>query len=123
MITENTLFILGAGASAAYGYPTGSELRRLIIKEFIADFHNSLFPDERIHLPNSSFIKEFAYAFDKSDDILIDYFLHTCNNESYVKIGKQAIALYIQKSDEKYLSSWNIEYNQDDWYPVLFSKL
>lgn len=123
MITENTLFILGAGASASYGYPTGSELRRLIIKEFVADFHNSLFPQERIHLPNSSFIKEFAYAFDKSDDILIDYFLHTCNNESYVNIGKQAIALYIQKADEQYLSSWNIEFNKDDWYPILFSKL
>lgn len=31
MITKNTLFILGAGASVPYGYPTGRELRKLLI--------------------------------------------------------------------------------------------
>ena len=30
MITEETLFILGAGASNPYGFPTGKELRSYI---------------------------------------------------------------------------------------------
>lgn len=30
MIKTNTLFILGAGASKPFGYPTGKELRDLI---------------------------------------------------------------------------------------------
>jgi hypothetical protein len=30
MITQQTVFILGAGASAPYGYPTGAGLKRLI---------------------------------------------------------------------------------------------
>lgn len=33
MITDETVFILGAGASAPYCYPTGNQLRRKIISE------------------------------------------------------------------------------------------
>jgi len=34
---QNTVFILGAGASKPYGYPTGQELREYICKEFQTD--------------------------------------------------------------------------------------
>ena len=32
MITMPTVFILGAGASKPYGYPTGSELKNIILR-------------------------------------------------------------------------------------------
>ena len=35
MITHPTVFILGAGASKPYGFPTGKELRVQIITEFV----------------------------------------------------------------------------------------
>jgi len=35
MIDTPTLFILGAGASKPYGYPTGAELRTDIVKQFV----------------------------------------------------------------------------------------
>ena len=38
MITEDTLLILGAGASFPYGYPTGKELRHIICKEFPIEY-------------------------------------------------------------------------------------
>ena len=34
MITEKTVFILGAGASKPYGFPTALELRKDIIYKF-----------------------------------------------------------------------------------------
>ncbi len=34
MITKPTVFILGAGASKPFGYPTGNELKDLIVKHF-----------------------------------------------------------------------------------------
>jgi len=38
MITEDTVFILGAGASFPYGYPTGQGLRIQLCKEFPIQF-------------------------------------------------------------------------------------
>ena len=40
MIERPTLFVLGAGASEPYGYPTGAELRR-----YICDIFPGLFSD------------------------------------------------------------------------------
>lgn len=40
MITENTIFILGAGASKPYGFPTGAELREQICKLKIVKLRN-----------------------------------------------------------------------------------
>jgi hypothetical protein len=37
---QNTVFILGAGASTPYGYPTGQELRDYICKEFQINLQN-----------------------------------------------------------------------------------
>lgn len=34
MITEETVFIIGAGGSALYGFPTGEQLSQLIIGHF-----------------------------------------------------------------------------------------
>jgi len=37
MIKEKTVLILGAGASKPYGFPTGEELRREIIDNYVND--------------------------------------------------------------------------------------
>jgi len=42
VINENTVLIIGAGASAPYGFPTGSELRSEILKLRIENYENIL---------------------------------------------------------------------------------
>ena len=40
---KNSLFILGAGSSASYGYPTGNELKHLLLSESLKDFYKRAF--------------------------------------------------------------------------------
>lgn len=42
MINTPTVFILGAGASVPYGYPTGASLRASIIRNFCNDLQQLL---------------------------------------------------------------------------------
>lgn len=42
MISEDTVFVLGAGASAPYGYPIGSELRDDVCLNFMKDMKSLL---------------------------------------------------------------------------------
>jgi len=49
MITQQTVFILGAGASAPYGYPTGAGLKDIICDE-ISELFDLLIPrSDSIH--------------------------------------------------------------------------
>ena len=50
MIDTETLFILGAGASVPYGYPTGNQLRIEIYKKFSSDFNSLLQDTTRVDL-------------------------------------------------------------------------
>ena len=40
MIERSTLFILGAGSSNPYGYPTAKQLRTFIVNDFIIEYVN-----------------------------------------------------------------------------------
>ena len=42
MITKPTVFILGAGASKPYGYPTGDGLKDFIVDQFPSMFASNL---------------------------------------------------------------------------------
>ncbi len=120
MIKEQTLIIFGAGANSSYGYPTGEELKRNIIEDFpnIYSKYEPAIPHDELVT-----INEFCKAFDGSDDILIDYFLETCNNPQFVNYGKLAIMMFIAESEKKVSKMKNIDFTKDDWYPILFNKL
>lgn len=104
MITTPTLFILGAGASKPYGYPTGKELRRQIIQNFSSDL-NSLeshdfsticdMPKRVIRDIAESFIRKFNL----SDTQSVDLFLS--RNSEYEIVGKMAIVMEIAKAEKK----------------------
>lgn len=93
MIKEKTVFILGAGASVPYGYPTGKELRYEIIQN-----HPERLKRAISHGVNKTSAKEpigdaksLAEKFEKSSTESIDLFL--ARNHRLSQTGKLAILL------------------------------
>ncbi len=93
MIKTNTVLVLGAGASMAYGLPSGKELRALVCVGLkpggqvrstlaLADFGGSSFHEKTID--------SFHHALTNSQPSSIDAFL--AKRKDLVSIGKQAIA-------------------------------
>lgn len=120
MITKNTLFILGAGASAPFGYPTGQKLREIILKNLSYPPHSEntkrydLFNELGF---NEKKISKFIEAFLKSTLYSIDAFLE--KRPEFLEMGKVAIAdALIPYEIENRLFSIN-----GDWYGYLFNRL
>ncbi len=125
MIEKRTVFILGAGASKPYGYPTGIELRHMIVKDF-EGIITKLPPDDLIStLPDAKTIRQFAYKFNKSDTNSIDLFLSRHSTDSVVVMrGKQAISSIMLHCEGR--SRFNdalYETRKLDWYNYLFTRM
>ena len=54
MIERKTLFVLGAGASKPYNYPTGRELKTYIVRSFPADFRTILNQTPKTYASNEA---------------------------------------------------------------------
>ena len=124
MITKPTVFILGAGASVPYGYPTGWKLRKLILDGiqtvegtgFLKG--NELFEaHEALNLTEifGDFLDfekllEFRNNFKGSKRSSIDAFLE--NRTEFCSIGKKAIAkeiIWLEKEHKDINDKW-------DWF-------
>lgn len=117
MIKQKTVFILGAGASKPYGYPTGEQLRNYICDDIIRDSVN-VFKYER----NSPYItksNELIQNFKKSTNKSIDLFL--TRNRQFEKLGKIFIAFSIIKSEMESQTPEQID-NTEDWFSELFDR-
>lgn len=127
MITQQTLFILGAGASVPYGYKTGSELRKQIINEFPRILDKLLHDDSYINLTERRQLnkdaQKFVDVFEKSSIESIDKFLSTVPSFSY--IGKIAIILCILQCEKtgNFREKIDEKYREQDWYTLLFSRM
>lgn len=122
MITDNTVFILGAGASKPYNYPTGSELRLNICRKFIAYLEALKKPDIELQIQEQLHEAEkFTTTFFKSDTSSIDLFLS--RNQIYSDIGKISIVLSILKAEYKSKFHEDVQDNNQNWYSFLFHKM
>lgn len=123
MIDIPTVFILGAGSSKPYGYPTGAELRKSIIKEFYVLLKGLLKDlsiqeiEKQHHLREA---KRFVDAFNNSSIISIDKFLSL--NPIFSYYGKLAITLIISKNEKSSKFREDVEDDQD-WYKLLFNRM
>jgi hypothetical protein len=125
MITIPTLFILGAGASKPYGYPTGDGLRADIVKNFAVDFDrlsgtkppNISMDADLVHEGLPYFIKNF----DNSSLLSIDKYLAMNPDDQY--IGKIAITLSILKSEKESCFNEQIKDHTEDWYQYLYNRM
>ena len=124
MITDKTVFILGAGASKPYGFPTAAELRRNIIYKFSDMFKRSLADHNAIDLSKIDLRKDFEKlisTFRYSSTKSIDLFLS--RNKQFYEIGKRIITYLIANFEINSKFREDIEYPQFDWYMYLYDLL
>lgn len=117
MITKKTVLILGAGASAPYGFPTGQSLLQKICDighgSKLDHFTNDLRFDRRQSI-------EFFNALWMSGMMSVDAFLE--HRPEFLKIGKGAIAFSLipfEHSEQLF----SMKTRGEDWYQHLFNKL
>ncbi len=124
MITEPTVFILGAGASKPYGYPTAGELRDAIIDNFLPTYQKVV--EERYGVKdtvNTNQYKKFKRLieyFEKSDCKSIDLFL--TRNKEFIDNGKFIIAFMIANYEIESSKISRSSYRQSDWYFELYNE-
>lgn len=125
MISHQTVFILGAGASAPYEYPTGKILRKIICKESVENFRDCILNSPSISTPRKvnlkSDIEELSRVFYDSSTSSIDLFLS--RNHRFADIGRMAIALSILLKEETSRFREDIRRQSPDWYSFLFNKM
>lgn len=99
MISNPTVFIIGAGASAEYGFPLGSSLVHKIISHMSEPNTDLL---RGLHLGGFELAEttQFCKKMEFSDTDSIDTFLER-NEDKYVQIGKAAIAYVILESESE----------------------
>lgn len=94
MITEKTVFILGAGASMPYGYPSGRQLKNQVIETLRKDSGPGF---KRLidfgYRPSQ--LKIFRDALFLSGKLSVDALLE--HQPELVNIGKSAIAFVLTK--------------------------
>lgn len=118
MIKKKTVFVLGAGASMPYGFPSGAELRNSICESALAD--TPMRTD--LHLEcgiNPQHFKNFGEAFLRSSLPSIDTFL--AKRPEYGEIGKLAIAYELCKRESP--GRLFRTDNDDHWYMALWAAM
>lgn len=123
MIKE-TVFILGAGASCPYGFPSGRELREQICSEYVADCEDYLrakkTPEAFISLETKE-ANKFVDKFRKSTTKSIDLFL--ARNPEFSRAGKRAIVFRILAAEQDSRFREETKNRNQDWYSWLFEEL
>lgn len=113
MINTPTVLILGAGASAPYGFPSGSTL-----KDKICDNLSLLTNDASVELQREGFtkdeIRKFRTDLHGSATFSVDAFLE--RRREYENVGKAAIVQVLMPLENK-------DALHGDWYEHLFNKL
>lgn len=111
----NTVLVLGAGASMAFKYPLGAQLRDLIFA--LGSSERQSFSIQAGLYQNQNELGTFVHAFRRSQMYSIDAFL--ARQPDFTQIGKKAIAaLMLEVEDFGVLSSAE---NDSNWYRLFFN--
>jgi hypothetical protein len=123
MIKTNTLFILGAGASKPFGYPTGVGLRNDILinsgvrqTEIVNALNHYRDPDFEGEFSFLE-INKFREAFTGAGVYSIDSFLE--HRTEFMDIGKISIARMLIS----YEIDNNLRVTENNWYMYLFDRM
>ena len=120
MIKDQTILILGAGASVPYGFPTGNEMIQIVLTKLISG-KNSWIPQLCEYFKiDEGHIEKFKASLKQSDQPSVDAFLE--RRPEFLEVGKLTMALAILTS-EKPDSLLNKITENDNWYKYLFLKM
>jgi hypothetical protein len=137
MITQPTVFILGAGASRPFDYPTGRELVDNIIAlrggtQLGSEIQalKTVLPEIHEHKDIKTRIIYFINELKKACPPSVDFFVETkviAGNNEYEQIGKVLIAREIIKCENEnrlyFVTEQGRERYESDWYGYLWSNL
>jgi hypothetical protein len=101
---KRTVFVLGAGASCPYGYPSGAELRKLICFEegfwnSYTEYLRSNKSVESIKGDRTREVNQFRNVFNNANIKSIDVFMAA--NPKLAPIGKYIIAFEVFRSEQQ----------------------
>lgn len=124
MIEGSTTFILGAGASVPYGYPTGFELRNDIIENFPRRLKAYLSkkagdPSEADDLfrEATGMVARFRDSANQSIDLWLS------RNPRYAELGKIAITMSLLKCEGQNKIADAVKDGSHDWFSTLFGRM
>ena len=122
MIKEETVLILGAGASKPFGYPTGFQLLKKICENLSEDRIRSGKSKEIGEILESGYdeedVLEFSRVLSHSGKTSVDAFLE--HRPEFVSIGKYAIAQALIPLE----TNEGLNFlGEENWYRYLFGKL
>ena len=127
MILEPTVFILGAGASVPYGYPTGAKLRSSICSPSFYPIYFRHYEEDDKHSRSGREeqrnLGKLISAFNQSSNYSIDIWL--ARNPQFIDIGKKAILSQIlhAEKESRFDEDMTDENKKMDWYGYLFNRL
>ena len=124
MISKKTVFVLSAGASWPYGFPTTQELRRKICQEFPVHLEKLISGEGESSVLRRAQVqeaKELSAAFSTSSTQSIDLFL--ARNHKFSEIGKMAIVLCILQAEDTSCFREDMKHEKQDWYSYLFARM
>lgn len=129
MITEQTTFILGAGASVPFGFPTGEQLRAEICRENHYERENTkgekhwkLFTLLQKCGQSDDSIEQFCYEFERSGVISIDTFI--AFRPEFQELGELSIAGILLPLECNYqLYRRGRLHGNADWYQLVWNEL
>jgi hypothetical protein len=122
MIEKRTVFVLGAGASCPYGYPSGAQLRRQICLEGgdYLNYLNKAYPNDVERHQRWESFQAFGDKFFKSSTESIDLFM--ARNPHFARDGKYIIAFKMFAAEPKsHFCEQAVE--GQDWYSYLIRRL
>ena len=115
MITTPTCLVLGAGASAPYGFPLGITLRNQIAR--LARTRYQVIEDAGF---SEAEVRDFATRLSRSGYTSVDWFLR--DFPEYLAVGKAAIAAHIIPQ-ERDVDLWPPNIGERSWYEYLLNVL
>jgi len=125
LITKNTVFILGAGASVPYGYPTGFNLSQEIkislqnVNTGIPEIREDLLPLFNELGYGTKELMEFYECFLNAATYSVDKFLE--NRPDFEVLGKLLIAYFLKRKENSH--QLFIGLRESNWYAELFNRL
>lgn len=126
MNLDKTTFILGAGASVPYGYPTGYGLRNEIINKYeqvLDDSFKAFGPNGNRLEDFKNIIRPIIRDFDESNTESIDLFLTRSQNEQTIGYGSNLIWLFINWYEMRSSSKLRSSDSGEDWYFAFYNEL
>lgn len=115
MITQSTVFILGAGASASIGFPVMSELKRKIL-DAPRRAHSIRLPDEFTEFDSA--VTRLVTAYGRSGLVSIDRFLES--RPEFAVLGKRLIASVLLPIESTVFPRAD---HQGTWYETVFQAM